>query len=229
MKICYHGTNEENAKSILKEGFQPNTYFARHLEDALGSGGMHVFEVAFDDPPDHWQFGFPDKWVKPDRIIGYMSYQRQQITDNKALRKEVFDSPKIPKNRAAAWRSFKYGEWKKKDAKFDHETFNKIIDETHESSDGTMETWFKHAEEGDKKIKELCGGRPPWKPNARYNEAGDMIHIYLSDEMSYTRWLTPMISVILAEETDEVIGFEIWGASHVKDIKSIVEKFASLV
>jgi hypothetical protein len=48
--ICFHGTNEANAKSILKRGFLPDTYFAAHLEDALEFGGNHVFEVAFQVP-----------------------------------------------------------------------------------------------------------------------------------------------------------------------------------
>ena len=46
---CYHGTNEENSKSILKDGFREGTYFAYHLEDALTFGGQYVFLVEFDE------------------------------------------------------------------------------------------------------------------------------------------------------------------------------------
>ncbi len=45
--ICYHGTNWRSAQAILREGFKPGTYFAFHLEDAVGYGGPYVFEVGF--------------------------------------------------------------------------------------------------------------------------------------------------------------------------------------
>lgn len=55
-KICYHGTNEGNAQSILKTGFRYGTWFAANLQDALAFGGPHVFEVVFDRIPQYWQF-----------------------------------------------------------------------------------------------------------------------------------------------------------------------------
>lgn len=56
--ICYHGTTEENARCVLQEGFHADTWFARHLEDALEFGGEYVFSVEFDVEliPDDWQF-----------------------------------------------------------------------------------------------------------------------------------------------------------------------------
>ena len=43
--IVFHGTNKENAISISKLGFESDTHFAIHLEDALEFGGSWVFMV----------------------------------------------------------------------------------------------------------------------------------------------------------------------------------------
>lgn len=91
MRICYHGTSKQNARSILKEGFRPDTWFARNLQDAVGFGGSHVFEVVFDSPPDHWQFHVPKK-IKPDRIVRYMIYKRKLIFKNAELSGKIFSS-----------------------------------------------------------------------------------------------------------------------------------------
>jgi hypothetical protein len=45
--ICYHGTNSRAAQAIVGHGFAKGTHFAAHLEDALGYGGGHLFEVMF--------------------------------------------------------------------------------------------------------------------------------------------------------------------------------------
>lgn len=222
MKICYHGTNEENAQSILKEGFRPESWFARHLEDAIGKGGLHVFQVAFDDPPDEWQFHLnEDTWIKPDRILGYNIYQVEQKLDNKTLRKEVFKNPKIPPNRAAAWRSFDFREWEKLNDKFDHTTWNKMLDEGMESLEGAGEEWIEALCSSRKKAEEDCGGSPPFRASAWYNATGDILEVYLSDEMSYAKWLNPQVTVLLCQKTDEVVGFQIWGLSGVEDIREI--------
>lgn len=94
MKICYHGTSRKNARSILKQGFRPETWFARNLQDAVGFGGSHVFEVAFDSArfnlePDDWQF-FTREWIKPDKIVSYTIYNIKRLMDNKELRGKVF-------------------------------------------------------------------------------------------------------------------------------------------
>jgi len=59
--ICYHGTNWRSARQILRDGFSPGTYFALHLEDAVGYGGPYVFEVDFPASVERpgwqgWQF-----------------------------------------------------------------------------------------------------------------------------------------------------------------------------
>lgn len=91
MIICYHGTNEVNAKSILKRGFLPNTYFAAHLEDAIWYGGKHVFEVAFHEAPDKWQFVCTEK-VEASMIVSYIVYTPRVKFENESLRRRVFES-----------------------------------------------------------------------------------------------------------------------------------------
>ncbi len=91
MKICYHGTNLKNASAIRKKGFRPETWFAKNLQDALSFGGLHLFEVVFDNPPDNWQF-HTAIWISPDKIAKYMIYERQTEFENKTLQKLVFES-----------------------------------------------------------------------------------------------------------------------------------------
>ena len=72
--ICYHGTNREAARSILKEGFWPDTWFATRREDALTFGGPYIFEVDFEDDPilKEWQFHHPAP-IPADRIVALQS------------------------------------------------------------------------------------------------------------------------------------------------------------
>jgi len=90
MRICYHGTSEENARSILCQGFRDGTWFAANLQDAIGFGGLHVFQVVFDfDEPPNWQFTSPP--VALDRIVRYTIYQQEVLLENEELRKRIFE------------------------------------------------------------------------------------------------------------------------------------------
>lgn len=92
MKICYHGTNEENAQSILKTGFRYGTWFAASLQDALAFGGPHVFQVVFDfDEAPNWQF-LVDGEIPTDRIVEYSIYDKKMVFDNQPLRREILDT-----------------------------------------------------------------------------------------------------------------------------------------
>ncbi len=93
LTICYHGTGEESAIGILRDGFRKGTYFARHLEDAIGFGGLHVFAVVFDKAtlPPNWQFTLRSM-VSPSRIVQYHVYQVQEMACNKRLIDDVFES-----------------------------------------------------------------------------------------------------------------------------------------
>ena len=88
--ICYHGTDEKASEFILKEGFKPDTWFARHLEDAIGFGGSHIFEVMFnvDGLPSSWQFHYLAR-VSADRIVAYHIVQKRTIFSNEKLREEI--------------------------------------------------------------------------------------------------------------------------------------------
>ncbi len=82
MCICfwYHGTSKENADSILKSGFRAGTYFAKHLEDAVGYGGPYVFEVVLyfpgENPP--WQHKSGDP-VPSDQIFSLKRYDTETL------------------------------------------------------------------------------------------------------------------------------------------------------
>lgn len=84
MLYCFHGTNKKNADKILVEGFNPKTYFARHLEDALEFGGNYVFLVEFDEKkfkngaPNDWQFWIEER-VMPDKIHRLTKYSTERI------------------------------------------------------------------------------------------------------------------------------------------------------
>lgn len=109
LRICYHGTNEENAASILETGFRPGTYFAYHLEDAIGFGNGkagHVLEVVFPDDQvvlaaprtrregeDAWQFKNAEL-VPPERVVAYYRLEKTAFRDNPELRESVFRSTK---------------------------------------------------------------------------------------------------------------------------------------
>ena len=95
LKICYHGTDEETAPKISREGFNPGTYFAEHLEDAIAFGGGYVFEVCF--PQDttsvsEWQFTTNER-VPPDRIVRLRQVKfYTTVYEDKALGKRIFES-----------------------------------------------------------------------------------------------------------------------------------------
>lgn len=87
--ICYHGTKAEAAVAIQQKGFRPWTHFARHLENAIDYGGLHVFDVVFDDPPENWQFHNRET-VSPNRITRYRVFQETTVFENKELQEAVF-------------------------------------------------------------------------------------------------------------------------------------------
>jgi len=88
--ICYHGTNKKAAEFILNEGFKPDTWFARHLEDAISYGGNHIFEVMFKVKglPPNWQFRNLER-VSVSRIVAYYIVDKVTIFSNEKLREEI--------------------------------------------------------------------------------------------------------------------------------------------
>jgi len=55
--VWFHGTSQENAKSIALKGFREGTWFARNMETAVAYGGPYVFSVrvSFDVELERWQ------------------------------------------------------------------------------------------------------------------------------------------------------------------------------
>lgn len=108
------------------------------------------------------------------------------------------------------WKTFDYNEWKKEDEKFDHKAYDEE---------------FKKIQETATELVEFVGmtgklPRPPHRPNAFYNKEGDMIQVCLSDEAGYGKWLCPQITVLLSQETDEIIGIEIQGIKRLLEDKT---------
>jgi hypothetical protein len=75
--IAYHGTTIENARSILRDGFRRDVWFARSIVDARTFGGPVVLAVRFALPepnPDEgqerwWQFHTNDLCVPASWIV----------------------------------------------------------------------------------------------------------------------------------------------------------------
>ena len=88
-RICYHGTNAKAAKLILQSGFEPFTHFASHLENALGFGGSHIFDVAFEGEPPDWQF-MVSTTIGPERIVRYRIIRERALTFDPGLAAVIF-------------------------------------------------------------------------------------------------------------------------------------------
>jgi len=93
LTMVYHGTSAENATEIMQRGFNIGTYFALHLEDALGFGGNHIFEVVFpwkEIKRVYWQFTLSE-CIPADRIVRYDVYQDKEVKfRNERLGDKVF-------------------------------------------------------------------------------------------------------------------------------------------
>ena len=90
--IVYHGTSKKNSETIIEEGFKPNTYFALHLEDAIGYGGRCVFEVAHPKRlAKTWQFTCKEH-IPPSQIISLRKYRLSKLFSDETQRARVFKS-----------------------------------------------------------------------------------------------------------------------------------------
>lgn len=99
---------------------------------------------------------------------------------------------------------FDYNKWKKEDAAFDHEKFDRRMAEARTAS--TIEEYSRLL---------LGGGTPPFKPVAFHNIHGDLLEVILSDEPTFGQWLCPGIVALCSHETGKVVGVTIEGISHV--------------
>lgn len=112
--------------------------------------------------------------------------------------------------------NFDYTAWKEKDKAFDHAAYDAkckaVEDEMFKDGEtkATLDGWMAANERIMKGTE-----RPPWKPNARYNKDGDILHVYLCDDSSYVQWLCPGVEVIRAFSDNRIVGFNVWALSHV--------------
>ena len=100
------------------------------------------------------------------------------------------------------WQDFNYSEWKDKNDKFDHTEYDQLSEQMWDSVDNIQDIIDM--------LPDLPKN-PPWRPNTFYNAEGDILHVYLSNEESYAKWLNPKVTVLLSRETDEIVGINIGG------------------
>lgn len=84
LTILYHGTSMELAAKIKKTGFKKDSYFSKHLEDAIAFGGSIVFEVLFKDSelPNNWQVKVSTR-VDKSRICVFGQYVHHRRVNEK--------------------------------------------------------------------------------------------------------------------------------------------------
>lgn len=99
LHILYHGTSKENANKILKDGFDPYTYFAKNLRDAINMGGEYIFEVMFEHKiAPNWFENFRcwqirnKQHIPPNNIVSLKQYSISEIFANKKLANQVFQT-----------------------------------------------------------------------------------------------------------------------------------------
>lgn len=90
-RIVFHGTNKEDADSILKGGFRANTYFAQNLADSLEFGGEYIFYVALPDSicGNNWQ-PRPDTLIPAENITRLIKVNPELVFDNPKAREKFF-------------------------------------------------------------------------------------------------------------------------------------------
>ena len=102
---------------------------------------------------------------------------------------------------------FDYDKWKEADSAFDHEEFDRMLDEAKEKAT-TLDDWLAVVSTADLDT-------PPFKPHALHNKDGNQLEVYLSDEAYFGHWLCPGIVVHCSHETGRVIGVTIEGIGRV--------------
>jgi len=111
---------------------------------------------------------------------------------------------------------FDYSEWQKADAAFDHVAYDakcKAVDDEAwggEEKNASLDKWLAAHERIMKGVE-----RPPFKPHASYNKPGDGLQVYLCDADHYVQWLCPSVEVMRAFSDERIVGFNVWGLSHV--------------
>lgn len=61
-------------------------------------------------------------------------------------------------------------------------------------------------------IERLAQNAPPWKPGAWFNDTGDFTQALWDDKPYYAKWINHQITLLISQETEKVIGCQIWGA-----------------
>lgn len=112
--------------------------------------------------------------------------------------------------------NFDYGAWQEADKAFDHAAYDAKCKEVEAEAFGEdeltahLEKWMAAHERVMKGVES-----PPFKPNASYNKHGDGLQVCICTDDSYTQWLCPGVEVTRAFSDRRIVGFNVWGLSHV--------------
>lgn len=87
--IWWHGTDKKTSERHLKNGFPEDTFFARHLEDALEYGGEYVFWVFFkENPTEDWQY-VSNEIIPSDKILMLIHIDIKKLYYSKDVDTEI--------------------------------------------------------------------------------------------------------------------------------------------
>lgn len=95
----YHGTDtKKKYLSILKNGFNPYTYFTLYLDTAIGYGGKYIFAIYFDKiPTTYWEWRNKEV-IPPDKILWVKQFSYTVEYISKAALKTMEDSIHLENN-----------------------------------------------------------------------------------------------------------------------------------
>ena len=98
-RVVFHGVDKkEIADKILKSGFNKGTYFAKHLEDAVGYGGKYVFYVVLKMTKinkGYWEI-ISEKHIPPSRIWKLANFNPKELYYKDITYKFFGERKKVP-------------------------------------------------------------------------------------------------------------------------------------
>ena len=89
LEIWYHGTTKKHMKEILKHGFRPDTFFAKHISTAINFGGDYVFAVMFPEKMcEYWEYVCSEA-IDESQIVNIIKYKRKLLFRNRKAEKKL--------------------------------------------------------------------------------------------------------------------------------------------
>lgn len=112
------------------------------------------------------------------------------------------------------WQDFDYKVYKEQNEQFDTEKQNKLLKEA--CKEHTLEGWIAAIESGEKR---------PIGPHVEYRSDFDTLDVIFStDDKIVAHSLTPQMTLLLSDKTDEIVGVRILDFSRVDGVNFSAEK-----